>query len=389
VTAATARVTADQTYADRNGDSRGRIDILSARLTSSSSGLDVRVNMREKTLNSNENIGVAIDTNGASSGIRVLGVEGFDYLLQLRGGGSGTLLVFRPSGSIWGSPASDPPGYSISPYDFGGTISASLASLGNPSRIRFLIYAKEADEGTTWDVAPDSGAWDFVLVTSPAPTPTPPPPSPKPARVFVAKGSSVVPNPPRAGGAVRVGTRFVYRGSGATVTGGQLGCAGWVGAKRVSARTARDAGLRACVFQLPDSSGGRMFKGRVTLRVGARQASVERTARITSSSALRVTGPVNSIPPEPTVGRQYAASFLVELMRPGAKPVQVRTGGLVACRATADGRGVRSDSAGFANGKAYCGWPIPAWARGATLVGTITVSSGGLTATKTFKRRVN
>ena len=385
MTAAPARATADQTYADRNGDSRGRLDIISTRLTSSSSGLDVRVNMREKTLNSNENIGVAIDTNGASSGIRVLGVDGMDYLLQLRGGGSGTLWVFRPSGSTWGSPASNPPGYSISPYDFGGTISASLAALGNPSRIRFLIYVKEADEATTWDVAPDSGAWEFVLVSSPAPTPTPP--SPKPAQVFVAKGSSLVPNPPRAGRAVRVGTRFVYSASGGLVTTGELGCAGWIGSQRVPGRAVRDGGQHACVFQLPGSSGGRLFRGHVTLTVGARPASLERTARIASSSALTITGPVDTIPPVPTVGRQYSAGFRVELVRAGARPKQVRTGE-VSCKATAGGKALPFDYNGFANGLGGCGWPIPAWARGATFVGTITVRSGGMTATKTFKRRV-
>jgi hypothetical protein len=141
------------------------------------------------------------------------------------------------------------------------------------------------------------------------------------------------------------------------------------------------------VFQLPETSSGQLFRGRATLTVGARQASVQRTARIVSSSALALTGP-KTIPADgPSAGVQLSAAFKVELVRPGARARPV-TDGEVVCRATVDGKGLKWDFKGFFKGLATCAWPIPASATGATFVGTITVKSGGMTATKTFKDRV-
>jgi hypothetical protein len=378
--AAIASPVADQTFTDTSNDSTGRIDIRTVRVTSSGDSLDIRVNLAQKTIGATEHIAVTLDFNLDHRR---------DLSFYFRGDGGGTLRHVR-----YPSPAT----FEVTPAtmgtfsnnDFGITFNLRLSGIGNPARFDFYAFAKEFDEPEVWDFAPDGDAWWSFVVQEPPPpggggggggggaTPD-----------FVARGSAMSPSPPRAGDSVGVGTRFAYRGSGETVTTGRLRCSGTIGARSIRGRAVRDDRLHACFFALPRTSGGQLFTGRVTLALGGRERSVQRSGRIVAASALRIEGPKTFS--DPAAGKPFPASFKVTLVRGGsAKPV---TSGEVDCRATAGGRPVRFPSAGWdpdekGNTYAICNWPIPPSARGKIFQGTITVRSGGLTGTKTFSRRV-
>ena len=81
-----SRTSADQTYVDATGDSKGRLDVTTVRASSSGNRLDIRVSTREQTINSNEHIWIDIDTN--LDGTRDIG-------FYFRGGGAGTLRHTR------------------------------------------------------------------------------------------------------------------------------------------------------------------------------------------------------------------------------------------------------------------------------------------------------
>jgi hypothetical protein len=65
------------------------------------------------------------------------------------------------------------------------------------------------------------------------------------------------------------------------------------------------------------------------------------------------------------------------------------TTGAVTCTAKIGGRAVRVQSRGFAGGHALCRYALPAGSSGATLRGTITVTSAGKTVTRSFARRIH
>jgi hypothetical protein len=275
---------------------------------------------------------------------------------------------------------------SFSNNDFGITFNIRLSGIGSPARFDFYAFTKEFDEPEVWDFAPDGDAWWSFVVQE-----QPPgggggggggggPPD------FVAKGSAMSPDPPHAGDSVAVGTRFVYRESGKVVTTGRLTCTGTIGSRSIRGRPVRDSRLHACFFDLPRDSGGQRFTGRVTLTLGTREHSIQRGGRIVPASALTITGP-NTKPSNPVAGQQYSAAFKVEVVQPGKPPRRI-TDGEIDCRATAGGKPVGFDFKGFFASSAVCAWQLPASARGTFFQGTIMVRARGMTATKTFSRRV-
>jgi hypothetical protein len=372
--AATTSLAADQTFTDTSNDSVGRIDIRTVRVTSSGDNLDIRVNLAQKTIGATEHLAVTLDLDLDHRR---------DLSFYFRGDGGGTLRHVRyPSPATFEvTPASMG---TFSNNDFGITFNLQLSGIGNPTRFDFYAFTKEFDEPTVWDWAPDGDAWWSFVVQDPGGggggggggnT-----------QDFVARGSVMTPNPPRAGDSVGVGTRFVYRESGQTVTTGRLGCTGTIGSRSIRGRVVRDDRLHACFFALPRTSGGQMFTGRVTLTVAGRERSVQRRGRIVAASALTIEGP-NTKPPSPVAGQQYSAAFKVELVQPG-RPARRVTSGEIDCRASAGGKTVRVDFKGFFSSSAVCAWRLPASARGAVFQGTITVRARGMTTTKTFSRRV-
>jgi hypothetical protein len=379
--AATASPAADQTFTDASGDSTGRIDIRTVRVTSSGDSLDVRVNLAQKTIGTTEHVAITLDLD--SNGRR-------DLAFYFRGDSGGTLRHVR-----YPSPATfevTPPSMgTFSNNDFGITFNLRLGALGNPARFQFDAFTKEFDEPAVWDYAPSATEWwTFVVQEQQPPGGGGGGGGGGNTQDFVARGSAMSPDPPRAGDSVGVGTRFVYRGSGDTVTTGRLRCSGTIGPRSIRGRPVRDDRLHACFFDLPRTSGGELFTGRVTLTIGARERSVERRGRIVHASALRVQGPGTFS--APVAGEAFPASFRVELVRAGA-PARPVKNGTVTCRGTAGGKLVRGPSAGWdpdgkGNTFAICNWPIPASARGALFQGTITVRALGLTGTRTFSRRV-
>jgi len=64
------------------------------------------------------------------------------------------------------------------------------------------------------------------------------------------------------------------------------------------------------------------------------------------------------------------------------------TGGAVSCRATAGGKTLAVSSHSVANGVASCVWRVPKNAHGKRVVGTVTVSVRGATATRTFSAKI-
>ena len=64
------------------------------------------------------------------------------------------------------------------------------------------------------------------------------------------------------------------------------------------------------------------------------------------------------------------------------------TTGQVACSARVGGKPVRRVGAGFRSGAAQCGWVLPASARGKLVSGSIKVTQGRLSVSRTFRIRV-
>jgi hypothetical protein len=88
-------------------------------------------------------------------------------------------------------------------------------------------------------------------------------------------------------------------------------------------------------------------------------------------------------PLKPAAGKLY--SQLVSVARSDGAALQ---GGTVTCRATAAGRAIRPTGSALVGSRATCTFRIPATAKGKTIRVTITVSSGGLTATRSFSARI-
>ena len=373
--AATTRAGAD--YFDQTGDSTGRLDIRSVQVTSSGDRLDMRVNLVQPTIQPTEHTGVSLDLNNDNN---------FDIDFYFDGTGGGQLRHVQPGTGFQVTPASLA---TFSNNSFGITFNIRLGALGSPSRFQFLAFTKERDEPTVWDWAPSSGWWQFQVQATPPP-PSPPPPSPPPTAEFVARGSVISPNPPRAGDVVGVGTSFRYSGSGQPVRGGALSCSGKIGAQRIAGVPLRDSGLHACFFTLPRNSGGKMFTGRVTMTLGGVADFAQRSARIVDASAMRLTNLLTrngTGPGDPVAGQNFSASVAVALVRPGSPPKAI-TSGNVNCPAKVGAKPLRTYFKGFVQGRATCSWDIPASAHGALFQGTIVVVAGELNATKTFTGRV-
>ena len=372
--AATTRAGAD--YVDQTGDTTGRLDIRSVQVTSSGDRLDMRVNLVQPTIQPTEHTGVSLDLNSDNN---------YDIDFYFDGTGGGQLRHVRPGTGFEVTPASLA---TFSNNSSGITFNIRLSALGSPSRFQFLAFTKERDEPTVWDWAPSSGWWQFQVQTTPPPSP--PPPSPPPAAEFVARGSVITPNPPRAGDIAGVGTSFRYRGSGQPVRGGALSCSGKIGAQRIAGLPLRDSGLHACFFSLPRDSGGKVFTGRVTMTLGNVTRSAQRTAKIVDASAMRLTKlgtRSGSGSEDPVAGQNFSASVAVTLVRPGSPPKPI-TSGNVSCPAKVGAKPLRTYFKGFVQGRATCSWDIPSSARGALFQGTIVVVAGELNATKTFTDRV-
>ena len=376
---AASRAAVDQTFADAVGDSTGRLDITSVRVSSQGDRLDVRVTTREQTINIIEAIFITIDTNfdGRS-----------DFGFLFRGGGSGTLWYLRYPTS---QPSYDPAPATYggtSGQDFGITFNLRLGPLGNPEKIKLFAGTKESTASGRWDSAPNSGWFDYVIRQA---TPPQQPPTTKRSQDFVARGGTMDPDPPQAGRPVVVRTRFVFRASGRTVQTGRLTCSGTVGSQRIpGSGPSLNSRRHACEFQLPASAAGKLFAGRVSLAVGGRTRSVRMSKTVISTRFLRLKD-IRTQPIVPSADKRFAATFAVELVR-GQAAVPVSTGE-VDCRATAGGKRVSVYFNGFfresGSPRATCSWNrIPASARGSTFVGTVTVRSGGLTATETIRYRV-
>jgi hypothetical protein len=385
--AATTAPAADQTFTDAGGDSVGRLDIRSVRVTSSGDNLDFRVNLAQKTIGTTEHTAIELDLN--SDGAR-------DLAFYFRGDSGGTIRHVRyPSpGTFEVTPASLG---TFSNNDFGITFNLRLGALGNPSRFQFEAFTKEYDEPRVWDSAPDTGRWAFVVQEQQPPgggggggggggeSPD-----------FVASRSVIEPSPPRAGEVVVLAARFEFRDSGQVVRTGVVRCTGSIGAQRLRVVYAGfQSNSAGCGFRLPQGSAGKTFTGRVTVTRGTRERSVQRSARIVGAANPSAKGKLVISDPntngDPKVGQQFATSFKVVLVRAGtSKRV---TSGRIECRATAGGRTVPFAAGGWdpddkGNKSAYCTWPIPGWAKGETFRGTITVRSGEATGTKPFTRRV-
>lgn len=102
--------------------------------------------------------------------------------------------------------------------------------------------------------------------------------------------------------------------------------------------------------------------------------------RIRATLGVRSGG---SRPARPAAGKAYTA-FAVVARSDGA-PVRTAT---VTCRATIAGRAIAPASKSFSSGRASCNYRIPKTARGKLLRGTITVTSGGLRATRSYSARI-
>jgi hypothetical protein len=371
----------DRTFTDTSNDSVGRIDIRTVRVSNSGDRLDVRVNLAQKTIGTTEHVGITLDFDGDHRR---------DIQFYFDGTGGGTLEHIRyPSpGTFETTPASLG---TFSNNDFGVTFNLRLGALGSPAKFDFYAFSKERDEPRIWDVAPDGADWWSFVVQAP-PGPERPPGGGGggggTARDFVARGTTIFPRRPEAGGTVIVSTRFVFRTSGQLVRAGRLACRGTAGARNVVGRPYTTNRDHFCAFDLPRSSGGTKFTGRVTLSLSGRTKTAQRSARVMPASALRLRGP--STNGDPRAGHQFAALFLVELVR-GTSSKQINDG-LVTCRASVGGRSLRDSFNGFdaaRRGKlAVCTWDIPASAKGSTFLATVTVTNSGLIATKTFTRRV-
>ena len=90
-----------------------------------------------------------------------------------------------------------------------------------------------------------------------------------------------------------------------------------------------------------------------------------------------------SRPVRPTASKLYSA-FVVVARTDGA-PLQA---GTLTCRATIAGRALVAVSRSLVGNRATCTFRIPKTAKGKTIRTTITVRSGGLTATRTSSARI-
>ena len=90
-----------------------------------------------------------------------------------------------------------------------------------------------------------------------------------------------------------------------------------------------------------------------------------------------------SQPASPTAGKPYTR--IATVRRSDGAAVG---SGTVACRASISGRALRVASKSFANGRATCTFRIPAGARGKTIRGTVTITSGGVRVARSFSARI-
>jgi hypothetical protein len=103
----------------------------------------------------------------------------------------------------------------------------------------------------------------------------------------------------------------------------------------------------------------------------------------TVTPALKVQRFVSQ-PARPVAGKLFAVSATV--VRNDGRSV---ASGRTVCRATISGQALRTAAASFRGGLARCSFRILATARGKTLRITMTITSGGLKATRTFSARIN
>lgn len=372
--AGTTAGTADQTYTDATGDARGgRLDITRVRLSSTNDRLDIRFTTREKTINVGEHLFINVDTDGD---------DNREWVFAFRGGGSGSIgyLKFPTSaGTLQNAPASLA---TACCQDFGVTLMINLAAIGNPARIRFNTGSKEADESTTWDWAPDSGRWEFVMRQTPPPTTTTKQP---PARDFQVRDSWMRPNAPQAGKRVVAGAQFVYNGTRQAVRGGTVTCRGRLGSRGLSGRPGHSGGTGTCSFRLPADAAGKTLRTRVTLSTQQYEAWTELTRTVVGGARQLALSEPNVFPNPPRAGSQLQAAVRVELRQTGAGSRRVDVARRnVTCSGAVAGRAIRGAAVPRPGEGVVCTWNIPASARGATFRGRIVVRVAGQTATKSF-----
>ncbi len=90
-----------------------------------------------------------------------------------------------------------------------------------------------------------------------------------------------------------------------------------------------------------------------------------------------------TVPLQPVAGRPFAA--LLAVGRSDGAPLAAPQ---VSCTATIDGKPLAAKAQTVANGVAVCAWTLPRNARGKTIRGSVTVSSQGLTASRSFTARI-
>ncbi len=377
--------TADQSYTDARNDARSGPDMVGATVRHDQAG---NVTVQIETSNfpaTNHVVSVYLDTDGNRLHET--------WIWAGRAWSEDQWGVWVHNGSTW-IQRSHP---SFRASGVGGKVTEyrfNPRGLGIASnRFPFILQTASVDYGSSgwqfvpWDLAPDSGVFEYELATTQPPPPPPPPPA---SADFAGRGSAMSPNPPRAGDVVGLGTSFRYRGTGQPVRGGAVSCKGAIGSKPIAGTPVRDSGLHACFFKLPPTSGGQIFTGRVTLTLGSRERSVQRKARIADASAMQLTafGTRNGTGAGgPVAGQNFSAAVAVTLVRPKRTPRPIK-GGNVNCPASVGGKPLGVYFKGFVQGRATCSWNIPSSARGSVFQGTILVFAGARTATKTFTSRV-
>jgi hypothetical protein len=88
-------------------------------------------------------------------------------------------------------------------------------------------------------------------------------------------------------------------------------------------------------------------------------------------------------PSRPSAGHPFVA-LLAVARSDGAQLTNAR----VACTATIDGKPLPAKAHALANGIALCGWSIPKTARSKTLHVTVTVSTGGVQASRSYTAKI-